>query len=225
MDILRITCTALLSVAILFIVAKFMGHKQVSQLDFFDYINGITIGSIVAELATELEEPIKPLIATLIYGMISVVLSFVTNKFPRTRKFINGTPTILLSNGKIYRDNLRKSKLDLSEFMLLCREAGYFDLRDIQVAVFEQNGKLSVLPKSSAKPLTPSDVNIETKPCDFGTEVIMDGRILGENLARMGKDTVWLKRKLAANGYNKIDNVFLGVFFEAEDSIVVFPKK
>ena len=225
MDILRICCTAILSITILFIVAKFIGHKQVSQLDFFDYINGITIGSIAAELATELEDPMKPLTAIIIYGIISVVLSFLTHKFPRSRKFINGTPTILLSNGKIYRDNLKKSKLDLSEFMLLCREAGYFDLRDIQMAVFEQNGKLSVLPKSNTRPLTPSDLKIETNPTEFGIEVIMDGRVLGENLSRMGKDEVWLKCKLADNGYSKVDNIFLGVYFEAEDALVVYPIK
>ena len=126
MDIIKVILTSLLSVAALFIITKIMGHKQVAQLDFFDYVSGITIGSIGAELATNLEEPWKPLIALGIYGGVSVILSLLTHKFPKTRKYINGTPTILMNEGKIYRKNLKKAKLDLSEFMLLCREQGYF---------------------------------------------------------------------------------------------------
>ncbi|MDY3784821.1 MAG: DUF421 domain-containing protein, partial [Eubacteriales bacterium] len=140
MDIIKVILTSLLSVAALFIITKIMGHKQVAQLDFFDYVSGITIGSIGAELATNLEEPWKPLIALGIYGGVSVILSLLTHKFPKTRKYINGTPTILMNEGKIYRKNLKKAKLDLSEFMLLCREQGYFDLDEIQTAIFEHNG-------------------------------------------------------------------------------------
>ena len=100
MEIIKVILTSLLSAAVLFLLAKIMGHKQISQLDFFDYITGITIGSIAAELATELEDPLKPLIAMVVYGVIAVLLSILTNKFPRTRKYINGTPTILMHNGK-----------------------------------------------------------------------------------------------------------------------------
>ena len=146
---IKIILTALLSITALFLITKIMGHKQVAQLDFFDYISGITIGSIAAELATELEEPEKPLIALAVYGFTSLVLNLLAQKIPRTRKYINGTPTILMNNEKIYRKNMKKAKLDLSEFMLLCREQGYFDLDEIQTAVFEHNGKLSILPKSA----------------------------------------------------------------------------
>ena len=112
MEILKVSLTALLSAVTLFIIAKILGHKQMSQLDFFDYITGITIGSIASELATELEEPWKPLIAMVIYGIIAVILTTVTNKFPKMRKFINGTPTIILDNGKLYRKNMNFALLN-----------------------------------------------------------------------------------------------------------------
>ena len=140
MDFLNVILTALLSVLALFVIAKIMGHKQVAQLDFFDYITGITIGSIAAELATELETPWKPLIAMIVYGSVAFLLSIMTSKFPRLRKYVNGTPTIILHDGKLYRDNMKKAKLDLSEFMVMCRQAGYFNLNNIQTAVFEYNG-------------------------------------------------------------------------------------
>ena len=119
MELIKLILTALLSVVSLFIITKIMGHKQVAQLDFFDYISGITIGSIAAELATELEAPWKPLIAMLCYGGVSILLSLISQRMPRSRKYVNGTPTILMDNGKIYKENLKKAKLDLSEFMLL----------------------------------------------------------------------------------------------------------
>ena len=114
MEFITLILTSILSAVALFVLAKIMGHKQMSQLDFFDYITGITIGSIAAELATELEKPWKPLIAMIVYGTITVILTITTSKLPKMRKFINGTPTIIMNGGKIYRENMKKAKMDLS---------------------------------------------------------------------------------------------------------------
>lgn len=223
MDIIKVILTALLSVSALFIMAKIMGHKQVAQLDFFDYISGITIGSIAAELATELEAPWKPLIALIIYGCISILLSLLTTKFPKVRKYINGTPTILMNEDKLYRKNLKKARLDLSEFMLLCREQGFFDLNQIHTVIFEHNGKLSILPKDTERPLTPADMNIVVKASHIGIEVIMDGRIMGENLTRIGRNEAWLEKQLKALGYKRAGEIFLGIYFSCEDRLNIYP--
>ena len=211
MDIIKVILTSLLSIVALFIITKVMGHKQIAQLDFFDYINGITIGSVAAELATELEEPWKPLISLVIYGGVSVALSLITNKFPKSRKYINGSPTILMNEGKLYRKNMKKAKLDLSEFMLMCREQGYFSLSDIQTAVFEHNGKLSILPVSTRRPATPSDLKLVPPAEQICTGVIMDGRVLEDNLLRMGRNLAWLEKELKTQGYRRAKDVFLGL--------------
>lgn len=211
MEIIKVLLTSLLSVAAMFVIAKIMGHKQVSQLDFFDYVSGITIGSIAAELATELEKPLNPLIAIVVYGAATILLSKITSLFPKTRKYINGTPTIVMNNGKLYRKNMKKAKLDLSEFMVMCRQQGYFNLSDIQTAVFEFNGKLSVLPVSKKRPANPEDLNLSPAPEYIQTEVIMDGRILDENLKRMGLDDKWLHKQLITQGYRNPQEVFLAL--------------
>lgn len=211
MDFIKLISTSLLSVVSLFLLAKIMGHKQVAQLDFFDYINGITIGSIAAELATELEAPWKPLIAMIIYGMTAVGLSLLTNKYPKIRKYVNGSPTILMNGGKLYRKNMKKAKLDLSEFLTMCREQGYFDLNDIQTAIFEYNGKLTILPNSANRPVTPADIELNPEPNHINTEVIMDGRIMNENLKRMGLDLQWLEKQVKAQGYHDAKEIFLGL--------------
>ena len=211
MEFIKVILTSTLSVVSLFVIAKIMGHKQMAQLDFFDYITGITIGSIAAELATELEAPWKPLIAMIIYGLVSLGLTILAHKFPKTRKYVNGTPTIVMDNGKLYRENMKKAKLELSEFMVLCRQEGYFNLNDIQTAVFEYNGRITILPKSEKRPLTPEDMNITPEKAEICTEVIMDGRILHENLKRLGLDLTWLNKQLKKQKYDNAKEIYLGI--------------
>ena len=225
MEIIKVILTSIISVAALFIVTKIMGHKQVSQLDFFDYVSGITIGSIGAELATELEAPEKPLVALLIYGFVSFLLNLIAHKMPKTRKYINGTPTILMNEGKLYRKNLKKAKLDLSEFMLLCREEGYFELDEIQTAIFEHNGKLSILPKAANRPATPTDLKITARATHIGIEVIMDGRVMEENLSRIGRDLNWLVNELKLQDYKDVKEIFLGVYRPKEDRLTLYPNE
>ncbi len=225
MEVLKVIFASLFSAAVLFLIAKIIGHKQVAQLEFFDYITGITIGSIAAELATTLENPWwKPTISMFIFGAVTVGLSFLTRAMSRTRKFINGTPTIILNNGKLYRENMKKAKLELSEFMLLCRQEGYFDLNDIQTAVFEYNGKLSVLPVSTKRPLNPEDMKLNPQPEHIGTEIIMDGRIMDENLKRKGLNDEWLKKEMKKQGYKHAKEIFLGICYD-NNQLTLFPMK
>ena len=223
MEVFKIILTALLSVAALFGITKIMGHKQVAQLDFFDYVSGITIGSIGAELATELESPEYPLVALGVYGAVSILLNLLAHKLPRTRKYINGTPTILLSGGTLYRENLKKAKIDLSEFLLLCREQGYFDLEEISTAIFEHNGKLSILPCAASRPATPTDFGIAVKPTHIGVEVIMDGQIMGENLVRLGRDERWLSKQISKEGYKNARDILLGIYRPEEERLTLYP--
>lgn len=222
MELIKVVLTSLLSAVSLFVIAKIMGHKQMAQLDFFDYITGITIGSIAAELATELEAPWKPLIAMIIYGFVALGLTILAHKFPKTRKYVNGTPTIIMDNGKLYRKNMKKAKLELSEFMVLCRQEGYFNLNDIQTAVFEYNGRITILPKSEKRPLTPEDMNITPEKTEIYTEIIMDGRILEENLKRLGLDLTWLDKQLKKQKYDNAKEIYLGIC-DKNNNLTLFP--
>ena len=96
--------------------------------------------------------------------------------------------------------------------MLLCREAGYFDLDEIEVAVLEHNGRLSILPRASKRPLAPEDLNIDVQMSRLGVELIMDGRIMGENLKRCGRDERWLYKRLSERGNRDVKGIFLCVY-------------
>ncbi|MGM9670967.1 MAG: DUF421 domain-containing protein [Oscillospiraceae bacterium] len=211
MELLQVAITSVVSFLVLFVLAKIMGHRQIAQLSVFDYINGITIGSIAAELATELEKPLEPLLAMVIYALLTVLLEALALKYQRLRKFISGTPSIILDNGKLYRDNMKKARLDLTEFLIQCRQQGYFDLGAIQTAVYESDGRLTILPVAERRPATPEDLGVAPEKEQFFTEVIMDGRILGGNLQRMGVNETWLEKQLQAQGYHSAKEIYLGL--------------
>ena len=211
MELAKILLSSLVSYLALFICAKLVGRKQISQLNCLDYIAGITIGSIAAELATDLENMWKPLVALAVYALLTWGMSLMGMHFGRSRKFLDGTPTLIMENGRLLRNNMKKAKLDLSEFMVLCREQGYFNLADIHTAVFEYNGKLTILPVSQKRPATPGDLKLLPVQETMLAEVIMDGRVMDENLRRMGVDAAWLERKLRAQGVLAPGEVFLGL--------------
>ncbi len=210
MELLHIFLTSLGSVIALFILTKIMGNRQLSQLSMFDYINGITIGSIAAEMATSLEDDfMKPLIAMVVYALLAVLISITTDKSIKLRRFLTGKSLILFEDGKIYKENLKKARLDVNEFLTQCRNSGYFNIADLQVAILEANGKISFLPLASQRPVTPSDLNLsppEDKPL---VNVIIDGKIIPGNLKFTGNDEKWLEKQLHAQGISKVSDVFL----------------
>ena len=214
--------SSLLSIAVLFLLAKLMGTKQVSQMTMFDYVVGITSGSIAAELATELEEPLRPLTALVIYGVTAFVISVLTNKFLKVRALVTGKPLVLLENGVIYRENPKKARLDLSEFLTYCRIGGWFDLNQLQSAVLEHNGVVSFLPKEADRPATPADLDLNPKQSQVQTPFVMDGRLLEENIRQAGKEDAWVRRALLRQGYRDETAVLLAVWGDGE-KLTVFP--
>ena len=214
--------TTLLSIAVLFFLEKLMGGKQVSQMTMFDYMTGITIGSIAAELATELEQPVQPLTAMVIYGTVAAGISILTSKSLKVRAAVTGKPLILLENGVIYRENLKKAKLDLSEFLTYCRIGGWFDLNQLQAAVLEHNGAVSFLPKEKDRPATPTDLDMNPKQSQMQTPFVMDGKLLADNVRQAGKEEAWVHRSLLRQGYRDEKEVLLALW-DGGEKLTVFP--
>ena len=145
MHFIKIILTSLGSIIALFFSTKIIGNKQMSELSMFDYINGITIGSIAAEMATSLDgEFYFPLLAIVIYTLVMCLMSSISEKSLKCRRFLAGRSVILMQNGKIYRKNFKTAKIDINDFIAQCRINGYFSLNDIDSAILEQNGKISI---------------------------------------------------------------------------------
>ena len=146
MDVLKLFCTAVGSFAVLFVLMRLNGKRQISQLSAFDYINGITIGSIAAEMATELEEFWKPLLAMVLYALLTLLVSVLTDKSRRFRYLATGKPQVLLEDGVFHRESFKGGHIDLDEFLSRSRLAGYFKVSDIKLAILEPCGDISFLP-------------------------------------------------------------------------------
>lgn len=224
MEFLTIIYQSIFSLVALFILTKLMGYKQVSQLSMFDYVNGITIGSIAAEMATDLEgDYLKPLLAMVIYALAAILLAQTAQRFIPLRRIINGKAIMLFQNGSIYNENLKKAKMDVDEFLMECRVNGYFDLAQIEAAILEPNGQISFLPVSAERPATPKDLGIEPAQEEIFANVIVDGHIMEQNLKHAGKDRNWLDQQLEGQNIKKLEDVFLAVC-DKQGNFHVFPK-
>lgn len=202
----------ILVLIILFFITKMMGKKQISELNFFDYVVGITIGSIAADISLDIEKNMIAGIAALfIYGFISYIISFVSIKSILARRFFIGVPTVLVEKGKIIESGLKKSKIDVNDLLMEARENGYFNLDEIDYALMEVNGNISFLPKEKEKPVTKRDMKIKCSNEGLTVNAIIDSKFMVNNMKAINKDKEWLDHELKVNGYDNYDNILLAM--------------
>jgi len=223
MLILKIIALSTGSIVVLFILTKIMGQREMSQLSIFDYIISITIGSIAAEMATSLEDNfVEPLVAMIVYAVVTLIIGILNTRFVKLRPIFSGRTLILYDNGTLFKENFKKSKIDLNEFLVQCRTNGYFNLSDIKTALLEENGKISFLPMSEKRPANPSDFNIHPADDNIVTNIILDGKIMEKNLSELGYDNLWLMNTLQKQGITKIDNIFLATYNSTDQSLSAY---
>jgi len=195
---------------VLFIMARLLGKKQISQLTFFEYILGITLGELAGFISTDIESHYAyGLIALAVWFTVPFTLEYFSMKSIWLRHLLEGRGRVVIKEGKVMEDNLKKERLSTDELMEQLRGKNAFNLADVEFAVMETSGELSVLLKKDKQPLTPSDMGMpkvhETEP----QVVIMDGKMMKEPLATAGLSPGWLVTELEKNGVT-LDNVFLG---------------
>jgi len=223
-NIINILLRTILMTIILFILVKLIGKKQVSQLNLFDYLIGITIGSIVADISLDLEKNlISGILSLICYGLLSILVSYVTLKSIKLRRFFYGVPTILIENNKLIEGGLKKSKLDVNELLAEARSQGFFKLEEIEYAIMETNGSISFMPINSSAPATKKDVNTKVNKESLVANVIIDSKLLNENLKAMHKDKKWIDKALKVQGFNDYDNIMLATL-DINDKVIVYKK-
>lgn len=209
-ELLDVTERAVLSLVTLFLVTKMLGKKQVSQLSLFDYVIGISIGNFAAEMTINLDtNELNGILAVVLFGIFAYIISYLTMKSIHLRRFFMGTPTILIEDGKILENNMKKIKLDINDLLEEIRAKGYFSLNEINYAIMEVNGDVSVLPKNDFMPLTKGDMKIKTGNTSIECVAIIDGKIMKNNLKEIGKNEYWLKKELGKQKYTDISKILL----------------
>ena len=194
----------------LFFVTRMMGKKQISQLTFFDYVVGITIGSVASTLSVDLENEPLPVIAALItWAFMSVVLGWLSLRNRTLEKLLNSEPTVIVQDGKILEKNMGTARYNLGDLLMQLRLKNAFNLADVEVALLEPNGELSVLKKSEAQPVTPRTMDIAVAERGMPSVIIEDGKLLTDTLEHLGYDEEWVKTELEKQGVDSVDEVML----------------
>lgn len=194
---------------LMFLLFKLMGKKQVSQMNMFDYITGITIGSVAADICLDIERDLIAGISCLIiFCLVAVILSYMELKSVGIRKITKGTTTVLIENGKMIREEMEKNMITVDMLECEARIAGYFELDEINTAILEANGKMSFLPKDKNKPVVKKDLGLVTKDKGMVYNLIIDGEIIKDNLVMAKVDEKWIKHELKVKG-KKVNDILL----------------
>lgn len=207
---LVVVIRSLIFLVTLFVITKWVGKKQLSQLSFFEYVSGITIGSIAGEVVTGLENNvINGILGILVFGGTPFLAGWLSLKSKTIRDIVEGKGTVFIKNGKVMEENLKREKYTIDEMMELLRSKDVYQFSDVEFAILESSGELNILLKKENQPLTAKDLGVNVPPIKEPQIVIMDGEILNEPLATIGLNRNWLKTELEKLGVT-IENVFLG---------------
>lgn len=223
-ELLQVSVRAIVSLITLFFITKLLGKKQVSQLSVFDYVIGISIGNFAAEITTSIDTQLSNgILAMIIFGLIAYLVSVITIKSIVLRRFLIGVPTVLINKGKIIEKNLKKVKMDINDLLEQCRVNNYFNVNEIEYALLEVNGIISILPKGENKPLTIKDMNLKPEQQELCSNVIIDSKIMHENLRNSNKTTAWLLKELKIRGYKDLNNILLATL-DINEKLIVYEK-
>lgn len=194
----------------LLILTRLLGKQQVSELTVFDYILGITIGSTASSLTTDLTSGALPHWAGLVTWVgFAFLMQVVSVKWRKASRLVDGVPSVVIMNGMIMEDAMRKMRYTVSDLLEQLRSKDVFDIKQVEFAVLERNGQISVLKKSQYQPATPKDLNLSTGYDGLQTVIIYDGTVLEQNLKHLNLDRIWSQSELSKHGVNEISEVLL----------------
>ncbi len=204
---------SIVAACVLFVLARIMGKKQISQITFFDYVVGISIGSIAA--AISIDENIslgKGIFSMIIWTAFPLILSFIASKSMKARRLLDGTPTIVIQKGKIVERNLRRAKFTVNDLLEELRIKGVFNINDVEYALLETNGKISILKKADKQTVTNSDLELPSVYQGLCANVIIDGTLMRQNLYMLKIDESWILNELGKRNISSIKNILLACY-------------
>lgn len=213
----------IITITVMLIMARFNGPKQIAQMSFYDYISGITVGSIAATISINSNIAFPTgLFAIILFLFVSFILNKITQKNLSANMILTGEPIYLIEKGTINIEGLCKSKMTISELLSNLRYNGYFNINDVYTAMLEPTGKISVQPKGFARKTRNDDLNLKTKDPIQVLSVIQDGVMIQKNLYKMKKDERWLYRELRKQDIDakNLKNILLAVLDENDDLTV-----
>lgn len=194
----------------IFLLTRLIGKRQISQFSFFNYAVGITIGSIAATISVDNTLKLdQGLVSLVLWGALAVCLSYLILNNRSSRNLLSEKPTFVIKNGLIQQDALRKLRLNVDDLGMLLRREKIFDITDAEFAVFETDGKLSVLKRAEQQNVTRKDLNLSQPVMKYlPSKLIEDGHMVDKNLKEINQNQEWLNNHIKAQGYKGANEIF-----------------
>lgn len=209
--------------AALFLLTKLLGKTSISQLTAFDFISSLILGELVGNALFDKEAGITEIgFVIVLWGGLLYLTEIITQKFKRTRALIEGSPAIIIYNGQLIRDTMKKNKLDINQLQNLLRAKDAFSIQEVEYAILETNGTVSVLKKSAFQHPTNLDMNMAPKDVQLSTTLINDGEIIYDNLAERQLTEAWLQEELSKQGFATVEDVFYAEYIK-DKKLYVLP--
>ncbi|HEY5585333.1 MAG TPA: DUF421 domain-containing protein [Ruminiclostridium sp.] len=222
--ILKIVVIILRSIAaytVLLLLARLIGRKIISRITFFDFVVGITLGSLAVRISLGNEGSfIMGIVSAITITALVLITDFLNLKSAIFRKLEEGMPSVLIKEGSILDYNMYKTKISISELLMLLRQKGVFNIQDVDYAIIENDGQLSVLLKPDKLAATTCDLNISKAQNKLSIDIIIDGKIIYSNLKSSNHDETWLRQQLIFFGVNEIKNVFYAAISNSDSLFV-----
>ncbi|MCV9888785.1 DUF421 domain-containing protein [Metabacillus halosaccharovorans] len=201
----------------LFIITRILGKTQITQITTFDFISALVLGELVGNAVFDDQVSIAEIFyAVFVWGLLIFILEMITQKWSKTRGFLEGKPTIIIREGQILRDSLKKCKLDINQLQHLIRSKGVFSIRELDYAVLETDGTVSILKKAEYENPTKSDLQVNLEKVNIPITIISDGKILKENLIEAGFNYTWLDQQLKKQNIFRTEEVLYAEWLEGK---------
>lgn len=200
---------ALLAFVLVLVVTRIIGKKAISEMTFFNFVVSITLGSLTANFAMGADNTaLSAGSAIITLAILVIITDLIHTKSYFFRKLVNSEPVVIVQNGEMVKSNMQKSRMTVNDLTTRLREKNAFNIADVEFAILENDGKLSVLPKSQKQPITPADLQVPTSYKGLTKDIIIDGKIISENLKEVDLDEVWLMDQLKSKNIEKVEDVF-----------------
>jgi uncharacterized membrane protein YcaP (DUF421 family) len=208
----KIIITVLKSISayvILLVLGRLMGRKMISRITFFDFLIGVTLGALAVRMSLGNENSmLMTIISALVITSMALITDQLNIKSYLFRKIEEGEPIILIQKGKLLYERLSKAKISISKLLMLLRQKDVFDIEDVDYAIFENDGHLTVLLKPEKLPANAGAMKISNPENKLSVDLIVDGKIISDNLKFSGHTHEWLLQQLQNQGFNRPDQVF-----------------
>ncbi|MFZ5643728.1 MAG: YetF domain-containing protein [Bacillota bacterium] len=210
---------------VVLIITRIIGKTQIAQLNVTDFVNAIVLGSIAGVMATNTAENAwYYAFGLLVFGSLTFGTEYLSLKYRPARKLLEGEPTVVIHNGKVLENNMRKMTYNMDDLTMQLRGKNIFNISDVEFAVLETNGDLSVLPKSPKQPVTLEDMNLPGKYQTIASELIVDGEVIRQNLIQNNLSEEWLYQQLENQNIKDIGSV-LFASLDSQGNLYVDLKK